>query len=147
MASVEKGDTVRVRYTGRLKRDGSIFDATPADQPLQLKIGEGTTLWALEDALVGMEPGERKTVEIPSPQAFGRPLRNMERVLRKDLMPAGVRLRPGQHLRITLEDGRQSVVKVLQVSGQDVIVDTNHPLAGEDLVFDVELVAILPAAN
>jgi peptidylprolyl isomerase len=147
MAKVKKGDTVQVRYTGRLKRNDSVFDATPADQQLELKVGEGTTLWAFEDALVGMEPGERKTVEIPAPLAFGRPLRNMERVLRKDLMPEGVRVRPGQHLRITLEHGRQSVVKVLQVSGQDVVVDTNHPLAGEDLVFEVELVAIVSAAT
>jgi peptidylprolyl isomerase len=147
MAQVRKGDTVQIRYTGRLKKDDSIFDASPAGQPLQLKIGEGSTLWALEDALVGMKPGERKTFEIPSQLAFGRPLRNMERVLRKDLMPEGARLRPGQHLRITLEDGQHSVVKILQISGGDVIVDTNHPLAGEDLVFEVELVAILPEAT
>ena len=147
MTKVQKGDTVQVRYTGRLKKNDSVFDATPADQPLELKVGEGTTLWSLEDALVGMEPGERRTVEIPSQLAFGRPLRNMERVLRKDLMPEGVHLRPGQHLRITLENGSQSVVKVLQVAGQDVIVDTNHPLAGEDLVFELELVAIVSTAT
>ena len=146
MAPAREGDTVRIRYTGRLKRDGTVFDATPEEAPLELEIGAGTTLWSLEDALIGMEEGESRTVEIPSAMAFGRPLRNMERVLRKDLMPTGVPLRPGQRLRIEHENGSQSVVKILQVTGDDVVVDTNHPLAGEDLVFEVRMVEILPSA-
>jgi peptidylprolyl isomerase len=140
---VKLGDTVRVRYTGRLKRDGSIFDSNEGGSPLQIKVGEGRTLWSFEDAILGMTAGQRKQVEIPSRKAFGEPLKHQVRFLSKGDLPPGREVRPGQRLRVTLEDGHQAVVKVMRVTGESILVDANHPLAGEDLVFDIELLEII----
>jgi peptidylprolyl isomerase len=142
MTRAKKGDTVKVHYRGQL-RDGRVFDATDAASPLQFTIGEGTTLYSLEDAVIGMAPGESKTVAIPCRQAFGPHRKNMERVLRKDLLPSGIKPKIGQYLRIQLEEKEPAVVKVIGVAGSDVMVDTNHPLAGEDLTFAIDLVEIV----
>jgi peptidylprolyl isomerase len=90
-----------------------------------------------------MSPGDSKTIEIQCKQAFGPHRKNMERVLRKDLMPKGVKLKIGQYLRIQLEQKEPAVVKVIGISGHDVMVDTNHPLAGEDLTFEIDLIEIV----
>jgi len=142
MTEAKNGDTVKIHYRGHLQ-DGRIFDVTHDATPLQFTIGDGTTLYSLEDAVIGMSPGDSKTIEIPCKKAFGPHRKNMERVLRKDLLPKGVKLKIGQYLRIQLEKKEPAVVKVIGVSGHDVMVDTNHPLAGEDLTFDIDLVEIV----
>ena len=142
MAKAGKGDTVTVHYTGRL-RDGRVFDSTRERGPMQLTIGGGDTLVDFEEALIGMAPGEAKSLEISCSRAYGRRLRNLERALRPDLVPTGAKVKPGQRLRIELEGSSPSVVEVLSVSRGQVVVDMNHPLAGQDLLFEVELLEIL----
>lgn len=142
MTVAKRGDTVRVHYEGKLE-DGTVFDSSRERDPLQVEIGGGSSLQSFEEALIGMTPGEQKTVEIPAHQAYGPHRRNMERVLRKDLVSVGKKVRTGQRLRITLEDGQVTVVKVINVAGDDVMVDLNHPLAGEDLTFEIELLGIV----
>jgi len=139
----KSGDTVKVHYTGRLQEDGQVFDSTRDRSPLQLTLGEGKTLKDFEDAVVGMFPGQNRRVEIPCRQAYGPRLRNMERVLRPDLVPRGTPVRIGQRLRIQEEGQSPTVVTIIGRSGKEVMIDTNHPLAGHDLVFEIELLEIL----
>ncbi len=139
----QRGDTVKIHYTGRLQADGRVFDSTRDRSPLQLTLGEGKTLKGFEDAVVGMFPGQIRRVEIPCRQAFGPRLRNMERVLRPDLVPRGTRLRIGHRLRIQENGQSPTVVTIIGRSGEEVMIDTNHPLAGHDLIFEIELLEIL----
>jgi peptidylprolyl isomerase len=141
MTFAKRGDTVRVHYTGKLK-DGSIFDSSREREPLRFAIGEARTLATFEEAVIGMQPGEIKTVDIPCHRAYGPHRKNMVRAMRRDLVPDGLAVQPGQRLRITLEDGQTTIATVVNVAGGDVMVDVNHPLAGEDLSFEIELVEI-----
>ncbi len=144
MPQARSGDTVKIHYTGRLK-DGTVFDASGGQEPLQLVIGGGATLLKLEEGIIGMEAGQKRSLEIPARDAFGPRRRNLERVLRPDLMPTGQKVEVGQKLRIQQENGTHTVVTVINVTREgEVMVDTNHPLAGEDLVFEIELVEISP---
>ena len=136
------GDRVRVHYTGTLT-DGTVFDTTEERGPLELVIGVGKTLQAFEQALVGMEPGERKSIDIPARQAFGGRQRTLLRVLRRELFAPDQKIKVGQRLRIDQGDGAEAIVEVTRVTGDDVMVDMNHPLAGRDLTFAIELVEIV----
>jgi peptidylprolyl isomerase len=141
MTTARHGDTVRLHYVGRLG-DGTVFDSTREREPLRVKLGEGVTLLSLEEAVVGMSPGDTRTVRIPSRRAFGAHRRNMERVLRRDQLPPDTKVRRGQRLRLTLPDGRQTIITVTRVTRSEIMYDANHPLAGQDLTFEIELVAI-----
>jgi peptidylprolyl isomerase len=127
---------------GRLA-DGTVFDATAERGPHELVIGDETTLHGFEEAIVGLAPGERTRVEIPARQAYGRRQRTLFRVLHRDLLPPGRRLRVGDRLRIEQENGTSTIVTVTGRKGDEVMVDLNHPLAGHDLVFEIELVEII----
>jgi peptidylprolyl isomerase len=124
-------------------RNGRVFDSTADRGPLEITLGSGQTLASFEEAIVGMVPGESKTVVIPCRLGYGAKRKHMVRTLRPDLVPPGKNLKPGQRLRITLEEGGTSVVTVTRVAGGQVLVDMNHPLAGEDLIFKVDLLAVL----
>lgn len=141
MRTAQQGDTVLVHYVGTLD-DGTVFDSTREREPFRVRLGEGITLISFEDAVVGMAPGEVRTVRIPCRRAFGSHRRNMERVLRRDTLPPGTKVRRGQKLRLTLPDGRQTIIVVTRVTRDEIMYDANHPLAGQDLTFEIELVAI-----
>ncbi len=136
------GDRVRIHYEGRT-RDGGVFDSTRERGPFELTVGDCRTLAALEEALIGMRPGERKLVLIPARKGYGERLKHQVRAVARDLLPAGATPRPGQRLRLNLPDGQQAIVRVVRAGRDEILVDTNHPLAGQDLTFDVELVEIL----
>ncbi|MFH1843098.1 MAG: FKBP-type peptidyl-prolyl cis-trans isomerase [bacterium] len=142
MPAVKKGDTVRINYKGTLA-DGSVFDDTSERGPLEMTVGDYRTLQRFEDAIIGMSPGDTKCIEIPMRYAYGPPRRNMERVLRKDVIPEGMRVQAGQRIRVSLEDGNDTIAKVINVRGGEVMIDANHPLAGQDLKFHIELVEIV----
>ena len=142
MPPASDGDRVRVHYTGTLA-DGTVFDTTEERGPLELVIGVGKTLQTFEQALIGMEPGERKSIDIPARQAFGGRQRTLLRVLRRELFTSDQKIKVGQRLRIDQGDGTEAIVEVTRVTGDDVMVDMNHPLAGRDLTFAIELVEIV----
>jgi peptidylprolyl isomerase len=142
MARACEGDRVRVHYTGRLS-DGTIFDTTDGREPWELVIGEAKTLRPFEAALVGLEPGQTTRVEIPSRQAYGHHQRTLLRVLRRELFAPDQKIKVGQRLRVDQGDGTFAIVTVTGTKGGEVMVDMNHPLAGHDLTFDIELVEIV----
>jgi peptidylprolyl isomerase len=142
MTQAKSGDTVKVHYTGKLE-DGTEFDTSVQGDPLQFTIGAGQIIPGFEQAIVGMSPGESKTAEISADQAYG-PHRS-ERVLVVDRgqFPPHIDPQVGQHLEIRQADNQTMNVVVTDVSDSDVTLDANHPLAGQDLTFDIQLVEIV----
>ena len=140
MKKVKIGDTVRVNYTGKLV-DGSIFDSSLNEgrEPLVAKLGEGQLIKGFENGLVDMEVGETKTVEIPASEAYGEYLEYLIQEVPKSQMPGDVEV--GTPLMADTQMGTvQFVVK--EVNDETVILDANHPLAGQKLIFDLEVVGI-----
>lgn len=142
MAQAKTGDTVKVHYTGKLS-DGSVFDSSEGCEPLEIKIGEGQLIAGFEEALSGMEVGESKTVTIPVDKAYGPYQQEMEMVVGKSQFPAGLEPKVGQQLQVGQPGGQTFVVTVTAISGEEVTLDANHPLAGKGLIFDLQLVEIV----
>ncbi len=141
MEQAKKGHTVKVHYTGRLG-DGTEFDTSVSRGPLQFKIGDGNIIPGFEQAVIGMEPGETKTATIPADQAYGPHYENLVLKLAQDQIPSNLEPEIGQQLEIRQESGEVIGVRVTHVSPSSVTLDANHPLAGEDLTFDIQLVEI-----
>lgn len=141
MSQVKQGDTVKVHYTGKLK-DGSVFDTSENREPLEFKIGEGNMIPGFEQAVVGMGIGDKKTAEIPSDQAYGEKREDMIIAVPRENVPGDIQPEVGQQLAIQQQEGQQVPVTVTEVSEEKVVLDANHPLAGKDLVFDIEVVGV-----
>lgn len=141
MAHPRTGDTVKVHYTGRL-RDGSVFDSSRQRGPLELTVGEGQVIPLFEEALTEMEPGEERTVAIPAEQAFGPRRDDLIVSVDRAQFPDHIQPAVGQELQVKRDGGATAIVTVAEVSDEQVTLDTNHPLAGEDLTFDLELVEV-----
>lgn len=142
MTQAKQGDTVRVHYTGRLP-DGTQFDSSDGREPLEFQLGSGQIIKGLEEQVEGMSVGEKDTVTIPADAAYGphRP-EGIQSVPRTQI-PDGVDTTLGARLQATGGDGQTMTLTVVDASDEAVTVDANHPLAGKDLVFDVELVEVL----
>jgi peptidylprolyl isomerase len=141
MAQAKSGDTVKVHYTGKLD-DGTEFDSSVEDSPLEFTLGEGELIPGFEEAVIGMSPGESKTVRIASAQAYGPHQEEMVLVVEHDQFPPHITPHLGQQLELRHPDGQAVSVTVTEVSPIGITLDANHPLAGQDLIFDIELVDI-----
>ncbi len=141
MAEATKGDTVKVHYTGKLQ-DDTVFDSSREREPLEFELGKGQMIPGFEAAVTGMEPGEEKSIHIPAEQAYGPRRDDMMVTVKKEEFPADVDPRVGQQLQVKRENGHVFNVVVADVQGSSVVLDANHPLAGKDLYFDIELVEI-----
>jgi FKBP-type peptidyl-prolyl cis-trans isomerase 2 len=142
MARVKQGDTVKVHYTGKLD-DGTVFDTSYERQPLQFTVGQGQVIPGVEEAVVGMQPGEDKSTQVPADKAYGPHRDEWVAELDKNQLPDNLDPQPGQSLKLSLEDGRQIPVTVVGVTDDKLKVDANHPLAGETLNFELKLVEII----
>lgn len=140
MGKIQNGDVVTVHYTGRLE-DGSIFDSSLNEgrEPITVKLGEGTLIKGFEDGLIGMEIGEKKTVTIPSEQAYGSRNEEMVNEIRKSQAPENIQL--GDMLQTITPAGPVNVT-VVEVKEETVVIDANHPLVDKTLIFDLEVVSI-----
>ena len=135
------GDTVRVHYTGKLE-DNTEFDSSLEREPLEFTLGEGTILPGFEEAVRGMHVGQSKTVTISPEEAYGPYLDEMVLVVEREQLPPELNPAVGQQLQMQQQDGRAVNVLVTDVSEATITVDANHPLAGKDLTFEIELVEI-----
>lgn len=142
MAQAKSGDKVRVHYTGTFD-DGTIFDSSAERDPLEFTIGAGMVIAGFDQAVTGMQPGERKTVNIPAGEAYGERSEELVAEIGRDRLPADVELEIGQQLQVGLADGDQAVVMIVDLSESTVTLDANHPMAGMDLNFELELVEIV----
>jgi peptidylprolyl isomerase len=141
MAQAKQGDTVSVHYTGKLS-DGTVFDTSKNRHPLQFTIGKGQVIAGFEQAVSGMNTGESKTVTIPVDQAYGPKRDDVIITLERTQLPPGLDPRVGQRLELTQTDDSNILVTVTAITDTTMTLDANHPLAGKDLIFDLELVGI-----
>ena len=142
MTAIKQGDTVKVHYTGTIA-DGTVFDSSKEREPLEFTIGEGKLIPGFEKAVVGMNIGETNTVTIPSDEAYGEKKEEMIVDVQRDQIPAEIDPEVGQQLQIQQKDGGAIPVVVTAVDETSVKLDANHPLAGEDLTFKIEVVEVL----
>ena len=142
MRHARAGDRVRVHYTGRLS-DGTVFDSSVNRTPLELVVGGGDVIPGFEKALVGLSPGSFVIENIPAQQAFGP--YDHDRVLSVDKRRIAVKgvLEVGKRMSVEIEPGYEVQAKVIAVQGQTVTLDTNHPLAGEDVTLEIEVIEVL----
>lgn len=135
------GDTVKVHYTGRLT-DSTVFDTSIGSDPLEFTLGQGQTIPGFEQAVIGMQVGETKTVTIPADQAYGPHREDMILEVSKDELPEELEPEVGMQLQMNQGDGGITIVTITEVSETAIRIDANHPLAGQDLTFNIELVDI-----
>ena len=145
MTKAETGDTVRINYSGRLT-DGTEFDSSTGRAPLEFKLGAGQVIKGLEAHVEGLEPGAKSTVTIPCDQAYGQRRDDAVQTLDRTKVPEGLDLSVGSKLQARTADGGVLPITVVAIDDSGVTVDANHPLAGQDLVFDVEVVDVVKAA-
>ncbi|HYW35782.1 MAG TPA: peptidylprolyl isomerase [Balneolaceae bacterium] len=140
MAKAKNGDTVKVHYTGKLN-DGSVFDSSQDREPLEFTLGEGQLIPGFEKAVEGMEVGDNTTVEIPSDEAYGERRDDLELEVAKNELPGDIDPEVGMQLQMKQQESGQAIpVQITAVEDEKVKLDANHPLAGKDLTFDIELV-------
>lgn len=135
------GDVVSVHYTGRLE-DGSVFDSSRESEPLEFELGSGAVIEGFDQAVAGMEVGESREVRIAPEDAYGPRREEMQLEVPRSQLPDGMDPAEGEMLGIQVAPGQQAVARIVGVADESVTLDLNHPLAGETLVFDIELVAI-----
>ncbi|MGA9998228.1 MAG: peptidylprolyl isomerase [Pyrinomonadaceae bacterium] len=137
----KKGDTVRVHYTGRFD-DGQVFDSSEGGDPLEFQIGAGQVIEGFDEGVREMSVGGKKTITIEADKAYGQ--RND--ALIQTIPRASIELeedpQPGMQLTMQLPDGNQIPITVTDVTQDSITLDANHPLAGQNLTFDIELVGI-----
>jgi peptidylprolyl isomerase len=141
MAQAKQGDIVQIHYTGKLA-DGTVFDTSRERHPLRFTIGNGQVIAGFEQAVVGMNTGESRTAKIPVDQAYGPRRDDMIVTMDRSSLPTGLNAQIGQRLELTQEDDSTILVTVTDVSETSLTLDANHPLAGKELTFDIELIGI-----
>lgn len=141
MTAAKAGDKVRIHYTGALN-DGTTFDSSQDRDPLEFTVGSGEVIPGLDNAMPGMEIGESKTVTIPCDEAYGPVNPEAMQTVEREQIPDHIPLDLGTALQVQDQSGQTMAVTVAEVTDEKVVLDANHPLAGKDLTFDVELVEI-----
>jgi peptidylprolyl isomerase len=144
MTEVKSGDLVRIHYTGKLT-DGTEFDSSAGREPLEFKVGAGQIIPGLENQVEGMNVGDKDTVTIPAEQAYGPRDDAQVQVLPRTAIPENIDLTVGNRLQGSTRDGQPVLLTVVNLDDDQVTVDANHPLAGQDLVFDIEVVEVVAA--
>lgn len=146
MKQAKSGDTVKVHYQAKSGQE-KIFDSKNLDEPLQLTLGKEEIIPAFEDALIGMQQGENKSIFIPSDKAFGPHLKELVSTIDRKQLPSNIPLELGKQLQVQQPDGSVLLVTIIDLTPQSITLDANHPLAGKDLTFDIELIEISPLNN
>jgi len=141
MQQVKKGDTVKVNYHGKLT-NGDTFDSSEGKEPLEFKVGEGSVIKGFDEGVMGMKIGDKKTIQVPVDDAYGPKNEEMLIEFPKDRFPSDMNPEVGMPLTMSNGSGQNFRVTIIEVKDDSVLLDANHPLAGEDLIFDIELVSI-----
>ena len=142
MAKAKKGDKVKIQYTGKFE-DGKIFDTTKDIEPLTFEIGSGYVIEGFDEAVIGMEPGESKTVTIPPAKGYGEYNKELIIKVKRENLPPGSDPQIGQKISANHSEGKTKInFTIVDVEDDVLTLDANHILAGRNLVFDIELVEI-----
>lgn len=141
MSKAKEGDTVKVHYTGKLTDEGTVFDSSREREPLEFTLGEGKLIPGFEDAVIGMEEGDSTTVDLASEDAYGERREDLELEVSKSDLPDNIEPEVGMQLQMQQQENGQNIpVQITAVEDDYVKLDANHPLAGKDLTFDIELI-------
>ncbi len=141
MAAAQKGDRVKVHYTGRLE-DGKVFDSSLNRGPFEFTVGAGELIRDFDDCAEGMAPGDKRSVTVPCERAYGQYLDYLVISIPKDQIPDDAEPVPGNLLHVKNSSGETVTPLILEVTDTCVKVDFNHPLAGKTLIFDIEMLEI-----
>ncbi|HMT34430.1 MAG TPA: peptidylprolyl isomerase [Chitinophagaceae bacterium] len=145
MAQVKKGDTIKVHYTGTLT-DGSLFDSSEGKEPLEFTVGEQMVIYGFDNGVLDMQVGDKKTLNIPCLEAYGEMNTELMIEIPKSELPEELgEVTEGMQLNMVNQDGYELPVEVIEIKEDAIVLDGNHPLAGQDLIFEVELVEIVNA--
>ena len=146
MQQVQNGDKVKVHYHGKL-RNGETFDSSQGREPLEFTVGGGQVIKGFDEGVKGMQVGDKRTVEIGVGDAYGEKNEDMIIEFPKEQFPPDMNPEAGMQLMMNNGQGQQFPVVIKEVREESVLLDANHPLAGEDLIFDIELVEIVPTSR
>lgn len=141
MNQVQGNETVKLHYTGKLN-DGQVFDSSVQREPLEVKLGEGRLIPGFEKGLVDMKVNEKKTITIPKEEAYGEVQKELFQKIPNENLPQEIKPEVGMGLVSKNPDGSERQLRVADVKDDFIIVDANHPLAGQDLTFELELLEI-----
>ncbi len=141
MPQAKRGDTVKIHYTGKLENE-TVFDSSVNREPLQFTIGAGKIIPGVEQSIIGMSPGESKTVKVSSDEAYGPHRSELVEEIERKKLPSYLELKPGKMLQIQQPNGQTIRVLITDVTESKVTLDGNHPLAGKELIFDIQLLEI-----
>jgi FKBP-type peptidyl-prolyl cis-trans isomerase SlpA len=141
MSQVKQNDTVKVHYTGKLT-DGQVFDTSDGKEPIEFTLGKGQLIPGFEKGLIDMKLNEKKTINIPMEEAYGEPREELVQEVEKSQLPEEIKPEVGMGLVSKAPDGKEMNLIVAEVKEESIVVDGNHPLAGKDLIFDLEVVEI-----
>jgi FKBP-type peptidyl-prolyl cis-trans isomerase 2 len=136
---IQNGDMALVHYTGRLE-DGQVFDSSIGGAPLEFEVGAGQVISGFDTGIKGMQVGEKKTIEIEADEAYGKYNSSLVQSIPRDNIQLDTEPEVGMQLMMQLPGGEQLPVAITEVSDSHITLDANHPLAGQKLIFDVELV-------
>ena len=142
MAQVKSGDKIKVHYHGKLT-NGETFDSSAGREPLEFEVGSGMVIKGFDEGVTGMSVGEKKTINIPYNEAYGPINPEMLIEMPKDRFPKEMEIEAGMPLMMSDQEGQQFQVTIAEIKDDVVMLDANHPLAGQDLVFELELVEIV----
>ena len=141
MSIAKDGDTVKVHYTGTLE-NGEVFDTSQEREPLEFTLGQGQLIPGFEKAVIGLNVGDSTKVDIPSVEAYGEMREDLVINVPKDQLPADVEPQVGMQLQVNQPNGQPVPVRITGISDTELTLDANHPLAGKDLSFEIELVEV-----
>ena len=141
MSTIKDGDTVKVHYKGTLE-NGEVFDSSEGRDPLQFTMGAGQLIPGFEKAVMGLKVGDSTKAEIPSAEAYGEHNPQMEITIEKSQLPADLEPAVGMQLQLNQENGQPVPCQITNIEGENITIDANHPLAGKDLIFNIEVVEI-----
>lgn len=142
MAQVKEGDVVRVHYTGKLT-NGEPFDSSVGKEPLEFTVGAGMMIKGFDAAMPGMSVGEKKTINIAPADGYGEKSEEAIIEFPKENIPEDMEIEPGMPLTLSNQAGQPVPVTIVEIRDKVIVLDANHFLAGEELVFDIELVEIV----
>ncbi|MBM1104532.1 peptidylprolyl isomerase [Aurantibacter crassamenti] len=141
MNQVKENNTVKVNYTGKLS-DGQVFDSSEGKEPLEFTLGQGQLIPGFEKGLIDMKLNEKKTITIAKEEAYGDVVEDLIKEVEKTQLPEDLKPEVGMGLVSTTPEGQEMNLRVVEVKEDSILIDGNHPLAGQELTFDLEVVAI-----
>jgi peptidylprolyl isomerase len=142
MAAAKLGDTVKIHFTGKLQ-DETVIETSKDRNPLEFKIGEGSVISGLEQGVIGMAAGDKKTIAVSPEDGFGQPQEDLVVAIKKSEFPGNVEFAVDAYLNIESSDGKEFQARVVEIKEDTVTLDANHPLAGVTINYDVELLEII----